>query len=162
MCNLRSLIFVWWSLQVRPPWRERSRDWTLGSMDSMSMLWVTPPMAACPLVWILLSWFCFTCLFGRLYQYRSGIIFFWYHSDIVNENSTFLIFSIWGYFCFRDHSGDCLMQGPWHLGRSALVSIWFRIVLTQKYKWGHEHSLTLKYSPNIKFLLGIQLRYPES
>ena len=52
------------------------------------------------------------------------------------------------------------MQEPSYLGGIALVSIWFRMILTPKKIWVYKVSLTLTYPPNINIPLLFQFWYP--
>ena len=92
-----------------------------------------------------------------IYQCWSEIVHLWYHTDIDNEDSIFLIpvgYGIWHYFCFWDHSCLYTMQEPWWLGKIALVSIWFRIILNQ--------ILTPVYKDSLIFdNLGLQFWHPQ-
>ena len=47
------------------------------------------------------------------------------------------------------HSRQCTTQAPSYLRIIALVSIWFRMLLTQKVSWVYKDTLTLIYPPNI-------------
>ena len=65
---------------------------------------------------------------------------------------------IWEYFCFGYTSGLCTMQEP---SIPPLVSILFRMALTQIITWVYNNSLTLNYPQNIKIWLVIQFLYPQ-
>ena len=52
------------------------------------------------------------------------------------------------------------MQEPSYLGKVALASIWFRIVLTHVITQGHKDFPTLKYPPNINIWLLIHFLHP--
>ena len=54
---------------------------------------------------------------------------------------------------FPHQLGLCPMQEPSYLGKIDLVSIWFRMVLTQMITWVYKDSLTLRYPPNINIWL---------
>ena len=68
----------------------------------------------------------------------------------------------WLYFCFRYALGPCTMQEPSHLGKTILVSIWFRMVVTQIITRVYKDSLALTYPPNTDSWLVLQFwRYPR-
>jgi hypothetical protein len=65
------------------------------------------------------------------------------------------------YFHFRSHSGLYTLQDPSHLGKIALISIWFRMVVTQLITPVYKDSHTLRYSPNIDIWLVLKFWYPR-
>ena len=60
-----------------------------------------------------------------------------------------LRFRVSQYLCLWYHSGLYTMQELSYLCRFTLVSIWFRMVLTQIITWVYKDSLILTYPPNI-------------
>ena len=86
--------------------------------------------------------------FGYL---KWGIHTFWYQLGMGS----------WLYFCFRYHSGLYTMRKLSYLGVSTLVSIRFRMVLTQTITRAYKDSLTLTYPPNINIWLVLQVWYPQ-
>ena len=68
---------------------------------------------------------------------------------------------VWGNFYFQYYSGLYTMQEPSHLGKFALISIWFKMVLTQMFTWVYKDSLTWRYTPNIDIWLVSQFWYPR-
>ena len=112
---------------------------------SFRTLWITY------LFWYLFSYFLVllsvtTCCLNQCW---SAIVFFWYHPVSIMRIPHFLIPVEYGCFSSFCWCHSCLktLQEPWYLGKIALVSIWFRLVLTQIITRGYKDSLTLTYPP---------------
>ena len=98
-------------------------------------------------------------------QLWSGIVFLWYHSGIYIEDFTFIItIKVWvfdSYFFFWYHSGLYTMQEPSFLGKNALVSIWFTMVLTQIINSGMQRFSHLKIFTRYWNLTDVTILIPE-
>ena len=99
-------------------------------------------------------------ILGRFYYTsRLKLVLDWYHHflnhlDMCDEEFTFLTsIGICQHLFFLYHSSMYTMQEFSYLGRITLVSIWFRMVLTQIIAWLHKDSLTLPCPPNINMLV---------
>lgn len=96
-----------------------------------------------------------------LNQCSSGIIFFRYHSGTYNEGSQSLIpleywyLKVFFYFILY-HLGLYTMQETWYLGKLVLVSMWFRMKLTQMITWAHKDSLAFSCPPDNNIWLVLQ------
>ena len=62
---------------------------------------------------------------------------------------TIIFRDIWGYFCFQYYLDLYIMQEPSYSSKIILVSIWFRMVVTQITTRVYIDSLILRYPPNI-------------
>ena len=92
-------------------------------------------------------------------------VFFWHHSGIYTED--FIFFGtnrvrVFEDISFQYHSGLCTIQESSHLGNIFLVSIWFRMVLTQIITWIYIDSFIMRYPPNINIWLVLQFWYQSS
>ena len=66
---------------------------------------------------------------------------------------------IWHHCCSRYHLGLYTMQELSYLGIIILLSIWFRIKLTQIMTWMNKDALLLTYPPYINIWLILQFGY---
>ena len=64
-------------------------------------------------------------------------------------------------FIFTYHSNLHTIHKPFNLGKIALVSIWFKMVLTQSISRAHKAFLTLRYPSNINIWLALELEDPQ-
>lgn len=143
--SLRSLVCWTWRVHVQPEvayllfgdvYRSDHRGGRDQGIEPWEA-WIPCPCFGWHHQWLHVHWYGFSSFHGSVVlvflvdNTSVGLGSSLSDTSIFNENFTFLISVFEDIFLFQDHSGDCLMQGPWHLGRSALVSIWFRIVLTQ-------------------------------
>jgi hypothetical protein len=63
-------------------------------------------------------------------------------------------------FLLRYHSGIYIMQEPWYIGRVTLVSMWFRMVLTQIITRVDKRLSPLDIPTKYQYLTGITFWYP--